>query len=315
MKDNFFKKEVYPLQENGVVLFGIFYLCTLFLAALLAPVLFYVTKFLTNRFSAELFQHFIGKGFGKFFNRAQLVSLVILLFPFLKICNIRSSKDIWLIKIPKRKILSTFIIGFIFTYVVFVWLAFHNVFTFTPVAAKVYFLNLFKFIIGAIAIGFLEEVIFRGIIFNLFSRNLNRAYSILLTSLFFAYCHGGTGNHLKFDVTDVTIFSGFRCVIPTIISIWNGFNPLNFLNLTVFGILLSLLLLKNKSLLSPMAFHVGVVLALMNIRSFTNVISSVNGQHYTIGILDTWLSFSLQALAILCLIFTKKRKEQTIYKN
>ncbi|MDR1890926.1 MAG: CPBP family intramembrane metalloprotease, partial [Puniceicoccales bacterium] len=264
MEDEFCKRKAYAFQANGVVLFGVFYLCTLFFAAILAPMLFCTAKFLADRFSVELFQHFIDKGFGKFFDRAQLISLVVLLVPFLKICGIRSPKDIYLTKISKRKFLLTFIGGFILAYAVFVWLALHNAFIFKPVGAKVYFLNLFKFTIGAATIGFLEEIVFRGIIFNLFSRSFNTICSILLTSLFFAYCHSGAGNNLKIDASDVTIFSGFRCIIPAIMSIGHRFNPLNFFNLTAFGILLSLLVLKSKSLLSPIAFHIGIVFSLMN---------------------------------------------------
>ncbi|MDR2603384.1 MAG: CPBP family intramembrane metalloprotease [Puniceicoccales bacterium] len=308
MKNSFFKRKSFSPQKNGMILFGIFYLCTLCLAAILAPLLFYTTKFLTNRFSIELFQHFIDKGFGKFFDRSQLVSLAILLFPFLKICGFHSLEDVHLIKISRREFLLTFSGGFILTCTIFAWLSFHNAFIFKSVVAKVYFWNFFKFTMGAIGIGFGEEIIFRGIIFNLFSRNLNRTCSILLVSLFFAYCHLGVGNNLKISTTDVTIFSGFRCIIPAIMSIGHRFNLLNFLNLTTFGVLLSLLLLKNKSLLSPIAFHVGVVFALMNIRSFVDVTTLVDGKYCSIGILDTWLSLALQGFVALGLVLWRCEK-------
>jgi membrane protease YdiL (CAAX protease family) len=256
----------------------------------------------------ELFQHFIDKGFGKFFDRAQLISLVILLFPFLKICGFHSLEDIHLTKIRGRKFLLTFGGGFILACTIFAWLSLHNVSVFKPVVVKVYFWNLFKFAMGAISIGFLEEIIFRGIIFNLFSRNLNAICSILLASLFFAYCHLKVGNNLKVNTADVTIFSGFRCIIPMIMSIGHGFNPLNFLNLTTFGVLLSLLLLRNKSLLSPIAFHMGVVFALMNIRSFVDVVTVVDGKYYSIGILDTWLSLALQTFMAFGLVLRKCEK-------
>ncbi|MDR2628389.1 MAG: CPBP family intramembrane metalloprotease [Puniceicoccales bacterium] len=298
MENGFFRKSYFS-SKNGVILFGIFYLCTLCLAAILAPALFYTAKFLASRFSMELFQHFIDKGFGKFFDRAKLISLVILLFPFFKICGFHSLKDIYLVKIRGRKFSLTFVGGFILVCVIFAWLSLNNVSMFRPVGMKVCFWNLFKFTVGAISVGFLEEIIFRGMIFNLFLRNFNTTCSVLLASLFFAYCHLGVGNNLKIDISDVTVFSGFRCIIPTIVSIGHGFNLLNFLNLVAFGILLSLLLLKNKSLLSPIAFHAGTVLALMNIRSFVNVVTLVDGKYHSVGILDTWLSLALQSFVAL----------------
>ncbi|MDR0742138.1 MAG: CPBP family intramembrane metalloprotease [Puniceicoccales bacterium] len=306
MENDFLKRRNYSTPKNGVILFGTFYLCTLCLAAILTPALFHMMKFLGNRFSMEIFQHFVDKGFGKFFDRIRLISLVILLFPFLKVCGFYSLEDVYLVKIRRRKFLLTFIGGFILTCTIFAWLSLHNVSIFEPVAVKVYFWNLFRFTMGAISIGFLEEIIFRGVIFNLFLRNLNTTWSILLASLFFAYCHLGVGNNL--NIVDVTIFSGFRCIIPTIMSVGHGFNPLSFLNLMVFGVLLSLLLLKNKSLLSPIAFHMGVVFALMNIRSFIDVVTFVDGKYYSIGILDAWLSLALQSFVVLGLIFAKREK-------
>ncbi|MDR1457241.1 MAG: CPBP family intramembrane metalloprotease [Puniceicoccales bacterium] len=307
-----FRRKNYSLPKNGMILFGIFYLCALCLAAMLTPALFYATKFLANKFSMELFQHFIDKGFGKFFGRAQLIALVILMFPFLKICGFHSLKDIYLTKIRGRKFLLTSSGGFILTCTIFAWLFLHNVSIFKPVIAKVCFWNLFKFTMGAIGIGFLEEIIFRGIIFNLFSRNLNAICSILLTSLFFAYCHLEVGNSLKIDMADVSIFSGFRCIIPTIMNIGHGFSPLNFLNLMAFGVLLSLLVLKNKSLLFPIAFHMGVVFALMSIRSFVDVVTLVDGKYCSIGILDTWISLALQSFVALGLVLWKCEKMQKV---
>ncbi|MDR1528066.1 MAG: CPBP family intramembrane metalloprotease [Puniceicoccales bacterium] len=308
MENDFFKRKNYSPPKNGIILFGIFYLCTLCLAAVLAPALFYATKFLANRLPVESFQHFIDKGFEKFFDRAQLISLLILLFPFLKVCGFHSLEDIYFVKICRRKFLLTFIGGFILTCTIFAWLSLHNISIFKPVVAKVYFWNLFKFTMGAISIGFLEEIIFRGIIFNLLSRNFNITCSMLLASLFFAYCHLGVGNNLRIDIADVTIFSGFRCIIPTIMSIGRGFNSLNFLNLMAFGVLLSLLLLKNKSLLCPIAFHMGTVFALMNIRSFVDVVTFACGKYCSIGILDTWLSLALQSFIALGLIVAKREK-------
>ncbi|MDR0693518.1 MAG: CPBP family intramembrane metalloprotease [Puniceicoccales bacterium] len=308
MEDNFFKRKSYSLPKNGIILFGIFYVCTLCLAALLAPLLFFTAKFLANKLPMELFQHFIDRGFGKFFGRAQLISLVILIFPFLKICGFHSLEDIHFTKIRGRKFLLTFSGGFILTCTIFAWLSFHNVSIFKPAVGKVYFWNLLKFTMGAVSIGFLEEIIFRGTIFNLFSRNLNAICSILLASLFFAHCHLGVGNNLKIDVADITIFSGFRYIIPTMMSIGHGFNPLNFLNLMAFGVLLSLLLLRSKSLLSPIAFHMGVVFALMSIRSFIDIVTFVDGKCCSIGILDTWLSFALQSFVALGLVLRKCEK-------
>jgi hypothetical protein len=46
----------------------------------------------------------------------------------------------------------------------------------------------------------------------------------------------------------------------------------------------------------------------MNIRSFVEVVTFVDGKYHTISILDTWSSFALQSLVALYLIFAKYKK-------
>ncbi|MDR1401519.1 MAG: CPBP family intramembrane metalloprotease [Puniceicoccales bacterium] len=270
---------------NGVVRFLVFYLGILLLAAILTPIMFFSVKYCAERFSVEIFHHFIGKGFGKFFDRAKLISAIILLFPLVKISGIRSAKDIWLEKFSKRQFFLIFASGFIFTHLVYGWLMCANHFSAEAVPVKIYFSNLGKFAVAATGVGFLEELLFRGVIFRLFSESLGRISAIVLASLFFAYCHGGVGESAKINTDSATIFSGFSCIIPSLLSICRNFNLLSFLNLTMFGIFLSVLLVDLKSIFAPIAFHIGVVFAVMNVRSFIKIAA--------IGVLDTRLTFVL----------------------
>jgi membrane protease YdiL (CAAX protease family) len=122
-------------------------------------------------------------------------------------------------------------------------LTWNNIVFLEQIPTKVDLWNIIKFAVGAGVIGCLEEIIFRGIIFQLFSKNLNGILSIIVASLFFAYCHFGLENSPKIDSSDITIFSGFRYIIPAVVGLCQKFNLLNFLSLTGFGILLSILLL------------------------------------------------------------------------
>ncbi|MDR1413964.1 MAG: CPBP family intramembrane metalloprotease [Puniceicoccales bacterium] len=296
---------------NGILLFFAFYLAILVLAAVLSPILFFTTKYLGTTFSLEIFQHFIGKGFEKFFDRAKLVSAIILLFPFVKIAGIKSAGDIWIGKFPRKRFFLAFACGTVLVCLIYVWLLWTSPFALVspePLPAEIYLFNFVKFGAAAAGIGFLEELLFRGVIFRFFSENVGRILAVILGALFFAYCHAATARNLKIDGSDVTIFSGFRCIIPSLLSICHNFNLLNFLNLILFGIFLTILLLKFESIFMPIAFHIGVVFALMNARSCIKITAIFGGSR---GILDTWLTAGLLGMFIVCL-FPGKADDSSI---
>jgi hypothetical protein len=76
----------------------------------------------------------------------------------------------------------------------------------------------------------------------------------------------------------------------------------------MFGVLLAFLLLKFQSILAPIAFHIGVVFALMNVRNFMGNVAIAGSGHRGMGILDTQLTSVLLGMAIVCLL--TKRKAQ-----
>ena len=61
------------IHKNSVIIFIIFYLSVIGLSAIISPILFSTTRYLAETYSVSLLQHYVDKGFGKFF-------LMLLLF-------------------------------------------------------------------------------------------------------------------------------------------------------------------------------------------------------------------------------------------
>ena len=115
-------------------------------------------------------------------------------------------------------------------------------------------------LLSGVAIGLIEEVVFRGLILRIFYTAFRPMMAIVLSSLFFAYVH--------FKVPDVATsmlnqssdwWLGFYVAFWMLFGITVDFSWLAFLNLFVFGVLLCLIFLRTRSLLACMGLHAGVV--------------------------------------------------------
>ncbi|MDR1433394.1 MAG: CPBP family intramembrane metalloprotease [Puniceicoccales bacterium] len=296
-------------RPSAIALFLLFYGGTLLLAAVLAPLFFFATKCLAEPFPSGLFAHFLDRGFGKFFARAKLIAFCALLVPLLKISGIGKA-EMGFEKISKVKFFSILLAGSAVVWLVFAGLAWKNTFTMGVISIAACLRSMPKFIAAAAAISFIEEVIFRGIIFRLFVRDLGAAWASIFSALFFAHCHVGAGSSTPVAAADVTIFSGFQCVAAFPLEFFHNFNALHFLNLAMLGVLLAALLLKFGSLFASMAFHFGAVFAIVTWRNFFKIAKITGGWQRSIGILDTWITFAAQLLAVALLIFPMWRQSR-----
>jgi hypothetical protein len=109
--------------------------------------------------------------------------------------------------------------------------------------------------------------------------------------------------------------------MATLVGVGHGFRPVVFLNLTAFGMLLSILLLKHGSLMVPIAFHMGVVLVLAGanvFRPFSRPYEALDfeisdflgmGVHsLNINVFDSWINLVIQGLMILWVTWRMSRK-------
>jgi membrane protease YdiL (CAAX protease family) len=126
-----------------------------------------------------------------------------------------------------------------------------------------------KFILCATIVGILEEILFRGAVLRAFYTALNPIPAVIISSLFFAYAHTKIPPMANVNGGDVSALSGFRCLIPMLFGFLYKFNAFQFAKLTLFGIILSAITIRNKSLNPAIGFHIGTVLALFVANVFT----------------------------------------------
>jgi len=187
---------------------------------------------------------------------------------------------------------------------------------FTPVTLKADFTvgRLLSILLGAlasgIALGFFEEIIFRGIIFRTFYTALRPLWAILLASAFFAYTHFRHPDSLFADANASANFSaGWEVAFWTLFGIFKSFQWLPFCNLLVFGILLCLALMRARSLMASIGLHAGAVFMMISYRKSFDI-HSPDGHFARFlwgggGIIDGVLPLII--LILLCALLARKQ--------
>lgn len=123
-------------------------------------------------------------------------------------------------------------------------------------------------LVGALILGFLEEVIFRGLILRLFYTAFRPLWAAVGVSLFFAYTHFGVPNSVWAKLgSDVEWFTGFIVAYWTLVGITVDFDLLPFAILFMLGLVLALLFYRTRSLMACIGLHSGLVFAMMIYRS------------------------------------------------
>jgi membrane protease YdiL (CAAX protease family) len=163
----------------------VYFLATVIIGALLAPVLFWSTHWLADR---GVFPSVARIDFESFFHRALLIGAVALLWPLLRWTHVQTKRDLQLAANPKWS--RDLVIGFVFSAVpllccgaVLLLLSIFRVrLTITwPAFAK---------IIGAtVAVPAIEEFFFRGLVLGLLLRSGRRYLAILIVSGLYSIVH------------------------------------------------------------------------------------------------------------------------------
>jgi membrane protease YdiL (CAAX protease family) len=121
---------------------------------------------------------------------------------------------------------------------------------------------------GGLIIGFLEEVIFRGLILRLFYTAFRPLWAATGVSLFFAYTHFGVPGSVWAKLgTGVEWYTGFIVAYWTLLGITVSFDILPFAVLFMLGLVLALLFYRTRSLMACIGLHCGLVFAMLLYRS------------------------------------------------
>jgi membrane protease YdiL (CAAX protease family) len=224
--------------------------------ALLAPILFWSVQALAAH---GVFPFLAKYDFDTFFHRAILIVAVLLLWPLLRVSNVRGPTDLGLAPNPhwgrdvgSGVLLSVIPLLFCGALLIALHLySFRHVFVWP---------RLGKVVLAAISVPFIEETFFRGIVLGLLLRTGRKLLSIVAVSALFAAVHFLKGSEREPVI--VTWTSGFESIGDAFAGFGDPMMVLAaFATLFLIGCILADARVLTRSLWMPIGLHAGWIFA------------------------------------------------------
>ncbi len=259
-----FGLDIWQSSYRGIKLFlGVYIFATLF-AAVLTPPVYAIAKWYNQHFHTETTQWLVDKGVDTFYDRIRYIPIILALPWILKKCSLLSLKNLGLTPSSDNfiKFLKYFAFGIILAAAMFfLQIAFSNVGLSESASFEKVARAALTGLLGALTVGFLEELVFRALVLRCFYTAWGAFAGILFSSLFFAYKHFKVPNSIwdNIDVYSSSWDIGFIVAYYDTVGVFMTFDPLLFATLTVFGMALAAMYLYTRSLGSPIGFHAGIV--------------------------------------------------------
>ena len=243
------------LYFGAVILFG----------ALLAPPLYWAGQALAG---AGILRFLGETEFQKYFNRAMLVAAILLLWPTVRWLRVRGWRELGLDPDTRwwRHLLAGFAMAAL---VVAAMAAFYIGFEVYHWKKRPPWERIPPLLLSAIAVGLLEEALFRGAIFGLLRRTLPPLVALFSVSFIFAAVH-----FLKPDdaviVREVGWSSGFA-LLPHLFHQFGEPMTLlaSFTTIFALGMVLGAVTWQTRSLWPAIGFHAGLVFVKMSFSKLT----------------------------------------------
>lgn len=224
--------------------------------ALLAPILFWSVQALAAH---GVFPFLAKYDFDTFLHRAILIAAVLLLWPLLRVSNVRGLVDLGLAPDPRwaRHIGAGVLLSII---PLFFCGAFLIAFHIYSVRHVFVWPRLGKVLLAAISVPLIEETFFRGIVLGLLLRSRRNLLSIVAVSALFAAVHFLKGSERESSIVSWT--SGFQSISEA----FAGFGDLTmvafaFATLFLIGCILADARVLTFSLWLPIGLHAGWIFA------------------------------------------------------
>ena len=226
------------------------------IGALLAPILFWSAQALAAH---GVFPFLTKYDFDTFFHRAILVAAVLLLWPLLRLSNVRGMADLglapnlhWGRDVGAGVLLS--VTPLLFCGALLIALDVYSV------RHVLIWPRLGKVVLAAVSVPFIEETFFRGIVLGILFRTGRKPSSVAAVSVLFAAVHFLKGSERESAI--VTWTSGFQSIGDA----FAGFGNLTmvlaaFATLFVIGCILADARVLTRSLWLPIGLHAGWIFA------------------------------------------------------
>jgi uncharacterized protein len=170
---------------KDVIKLAAYFVATVVVGAVLAPILFWSAQWLVAH---GVFSFLARYDFETFFHRALLVAAVLLLWPLLRVSQVRSMADLGLAPNPRwgRDLCAGAVVSVVPLLFCGVLLIALHIYAFRHSFAWSRF---GKMVVASIAVPFIEEAFFRGIVLGLLLRTGRKYIGIFAVSAIFAAVH------------------------------------------------------------------------------------------------------------------------------
>lgn len=270
-----FNLDEFQFSLRGLkILLGAF-LALHLVAAFLAPATYQAIVWWHAGYPNTLNNYLVGKPFPAFFDRTRLL-LLLLSIPWIFMqCRLLSAQKIgYAGALPWYSSFWRFYMGGVICAVcaLGILIAVGSL----EVASSLTFPALFSGLAGAFVSAFIiaavDELVFRSLIFRMFYTAFTPVFSVILSSLFFAYLHfknpAGVWDYST-SPAEVGWWDGLSVGLGIIAGIFLHFDWVHFLNLALVGYVLTVVFMRTRSLWAVMGLHAGWVTPLFLIRGIT----------------------------------------------
>ena len=230
------------------------------LGALLAPPLYWAAQALAAH---GIFPALAGFKFQKFFNRAALISAVLLLWPVVRWLRIGGWRDLGIEPDPhwRKHLLAGFIIAGLAVALMAAGFVHFGIYR---VRAEIAWGKLPVIAVSAVTVAFLEEALFRGAILGLVRRTLRPVAALFWVTALFAIVHFLKPDE-SYDPQPIGWLSGFDLIPHTFHQFAEPMTLLaGFTTLFVLGWLCGDAALRTRALWMSIGLHAGIVCVKMS---------------------------------------------------
>lgn len=274
---------LFGLNENqssikGFWIFAVVYIGSTLLAAMALPFVYWMVQYLDANFTSDASRWLAKYETDVYFDRIRWVGIIIGLPWAIKKCGLFSLSNLGLSLSPHhiKTFLKHFFAGACLAICIFILqIIFTDVTMKDSLEASFVLKVVLSSLLSGLILGFLEELVMRGLILRCFYTAWGPVAGIVLSSLFFAYKHFKVPSNI-WDMIPGGRFesawdTGFYIAYYDTVGISYNFNFMIFMSLTMFGMFLGAIYIRTKTLMAPMAAHAGIVMCILSYRKFFDI--------------------------------------------
>lgn len=284
---------------------------SLLLAAILSPPIFWGISEWATAAPNPLNTYLAEKSFPRYFDRLRWLAVLLALPWLIRRCGLWSLGALGLA--PTERAWREFIrwagLGLtLLLVIVAVQFSLGVIHSINAMAGLELAILIFSGLLSGLLVGFLEEVVFRGVIFRIFYTALRPLPAAVFSSLLFASLHfKKIPTSIWPEDSPVTTTSGLEVAFWTLFSVAQTFDLQRFLTLFLVGFVLTIVFVRERSLWACWGMHAAWVW-LLTVNPALYQVSDTAGTSFfgTQRLVDGWLTPSLLLVIALSLYLSQR---------